>query len=175
MDLTNTSLFSLLGEWGEEYEELIAYCDKSKPLDDDQDIFNAMVGRTDKVHMNYEDFKAPITFNLKEPLNLVDSKDFYGIQIADAIAGAFAYAFDENKEEDEYKLKWKKMGETHLSQTNLFPDLSYLDTTSSEVQLNTILLRELLDRSQRGVSLTENIGFYIGFIKTQLTLTPIKF
>lgn len=175
LDLTNTSLFSLLGEWGEEYEELIAYCDKSKPLDDDQDIFNAMVGRTDKVHMNYEDFKAPITFNLKEPLNLVDSKDFYGIQIADAIAGAFAYAFDENKEEDEYKLKWKKMGETHLSQTNLFPDLSYLDTTSSEVQLNTILLRELLDRSQRGVSLTENIGFYIGFIKTQLTLTPIKF
>lgn len=174
LDLTNTSLFSLLGEWGEEYEELVAYCDKSKPLDDDQDIFNEMVGRKDKVHMNYKDFKAPITFNLKEPLNLVDSKENYGIQIADAIAGAFAYAFDDNRHEDEYKLKWKKMGETHLSKTNLFPDTSYLNMAIPEVQLNTILLRELLDRSQKGTSLTENMGSYINFIKMQLELEPIK-
>lgn len=174
LDLTNTSLFSLLGEWGEEYEELVAYCDKSKPLDDDQDIFNAMVGRKDKVYMNYEDFKAPITFNLKEPLNLVDSKEYYGIQIADAIAGAFAYAFDDNKHEDKYKLKWKKMGETHLSKTNLFPDISYLNMAIPEVQLNTILLRELLNRSQKGTSLTENMGSYINFIKMQLELEPIK-
>ncbi|MFI8553821.1 DUF3800 domain-containing protein [Psychrobacter sp. NPDC077938] len=174
LDLTNTSLFSLLGEWGEEYEELVAYCDKSKPLDDDQDIFNAMVGRKDKVYMNYEDFKAPITFNLKEPLNLVDSKEYYGIQIADAIAGAFAYAFDDNKHEDKYKLKWKKMGETHLSKTNLFPDISYLNMAIPEVQLNTILLRELLNRSQKGTSLTENMGSYINFIKMQLELEPIE-
>ncbi|WP_457857802.1 DUF3800 domain-containing protein [Psychrobacter pulmonis] len=176
LDLTNTSLFSLLGEWGEEYEELIAYCDKSKPLDDDQDIFNAMVGRKDKVHVNYEDFKAPITFNLKEPLNLVDSKEYYGIQIADAIAGAFAYAFDESREEDKYKykLKWQKMGETHLSKTNLFPNISYLDMSSPEVQLNTILLRELVDRSRKGVSLTENMGLFIHFIKSQLEESPMK-
>ncbi|WP_274904192.1 DUF3800 domain-containing protein [Psychrobacter sp. DAB_AL62B] len=174
LDLTNTSLFSLLGEWGEEYEELVAYCDKSKPLDDDQDIFNAMVGRKDKVYMNYEDFKAPVTFNLKEPLNLVDSKDFYGIQIADAIAGAFAYAFDENKEEDKYKLKWQKMGETHLSKTNLFPNISYLDMASPEVQLNTMILRELLDRSKRGMSLIEGMGLFIHFIKSKLEESPMK-
>ena len=174
LDLTNTSLFSLLGEWGGEYEELVAYCDKSKPLDDDQDIFNAMVGRKDKVHMNYKDFKVPITFNLKEPLNLVDSKEYYGIQIADAIAGAFAYAFDDNRHEDKYKLKWKKMGETHLSKTNLFPDVSYLNMAIPEVQLNTILLRELLNRSQKGTSLTENMESYINFVKMQLELQPIK-
>ncbi|WP_415195791.1 DUF3800 domain-containing protein [Psychrobacter glaciei] len=174
LDLTNTSLFSLLGEWGEEYEELVAYCDKSKPLDDDQTIFNAMIGRTDKHYTERGRLKASITFNLREPLNLVDSKDYYGIQIADAIAGAFAYAFNESRDEDKYKLKWQKMGETHLSKTNLFPDISYLDMTNPEVQLNTILLRELLDRSQKGMSLTENMGHYINFIKNQLELEPIK-
>ena len=174
LDLTNTSLFSLLGEWGEDYEELIAYCDKSKPLDDDQTIFNAMIGRKDKHYTEHGGFRAPITFNLKEPLNLADSKDCHGIQIADAIAGAFAYAFDDNKDEDKYKLKWQKMGEKHLSQTNLFPDISYLDIANPEVQLNTILLIELLDRSQKGKNLTENMGFYINFIKNQLKLTPMK-
>ena len=174
LDLTNTSLFSLLGEWGEEYEELVAYCDKSKPLDDDQTIFDAMIGRTDKHYTEQGRLKAPLTFNLREPLNLVDSKDYYGIQIADAIAGAFAYAFNESRDEDKYKLKWQKMGETHLSKTNLFPDISYLDMNNPEVQLNTILLRELLNRSQRGISLTEGMGLFIHFIKSQLEESPMK-
>jgi len=48
LDLTDTALFSLLAYWGTEHEQLTAICDQSKPLQHDQQLYNAMINRTDQ-------------------------------------------------------------------------------------------------------------------------------
>jgi hypothetical protein len=173
LDLTNTALFSLLAEWGQEYDQLTAYCDQSKPLSEDQEIFNAMINREDKKYSHVAGMDSPITFNLKEPLKLVDSKIIHGVQLADAIAGAFAYACD-NENQDEYAKKWKGMIEEHVIFGSVFQDYDHLDLSKLEVQRNAVLLQELTERSKNGHSLTEDIGEYIQFITVALRENPLE-
>lgn len=173
LDLTNTALFSLLAEWGQEYDQLTAYCDQSKPLSEDQEIFNVMVNREDKKYSHVAGMDSPITFNLKEPLKLVDSKVVHGVQLADAIAGAFAYACD-NENQDEYAKKWRGMIEEHVIFGSVFQDYDHLDLSKLEVQRNAVLLQELTERSKNGHSLTEDIGEYIQFITVALRENPLE-
>lgn len=167
LDLTNTALFGLLAEWGQEYDQLTAYCDQSKPLSEDQEIFNVMVNREDKKYSHVAGMDSPITFNLKEPLKLVDSKIVHGVQLADAIAGAFAYAYD-SENQDEYAKKWRGMIEEHVIFGSVVQDYDHLDLSKLEVQRNAVLLQELTERSKNGHSLTENIGEYIQLITIAL-------
>ncbi len=173
LDLTNTALFSLLAEWGQEYDQLTAYCDQSKPLSEDQEIFKAMLNREDKQFTHIAGIDSPITFNLKEPLNLVDSKIVHGVQLADAIAAAFAYACDRDNQ-DEYAEKWRGLIEESVIFGSVFQDYDYLDLSKLEVQRNAILLHELTERSKNGISLTEGIGEYIQFITIALRETPLE-
>lgn len=173
LDLTNTALYSLLAEWGQEYDQLTTYCDQSKPLSEDQEIFNAMLNREDKQYSNIAGKKSPITFNLKEPLKLVDSKGVHGIQLADAVAGAFAYACN-HENQDEYAKKWRGMIEEHVIFGSVFQDYDYLDLSKLEVQRNALLLQELTERSKNGISLTEGIGEYIALLTVALRDNPLE-
>lgn len=173
LDLTNTSLFSLLADWGQKFDELTAYCDQSKPLSEDQSIFNAMLNRKEKLYTTIGGFKSPITFNLKEPLKLVDSKEIHGVQLADAVAAAFAYAFD-SENDDEYAIKWRGLFEEVVTEGSIFPDYDYVDLNKIEVQRNAILLQELVERSKKGMSLTDNIGEYLRFITAMLHVSPLE-
>lgn len=173
LDLTNTALFSLLAEWGQEYAQLTAYCDQSKPLSEGPDIFNVMINRQDKKFSHIAGIDSPITFNLKEPLKLVDSKVVHGVQLADAIAAAFAYTCDRDNQ-DEYAVKWRGMIEEHVIFGSVFHDYDHLDLSKLEVQRNTVLLQELAERSKNGVSLTEGIAEYIQFITIALRENPLE-
>jgi len=173
LDLTNTALFSLLAEWGQEYDQLTAYCDQSKPLSEDQELFNVMINREDKKYSHISGTDFPITFNLKEPLKLVDSRVVHGVQLADAIAGAFAYTCD-NKNQDEYAEKWRGMIEEHVIFGSVFQDYDHLDLSKLEVQRNAVLLQELTERSKNGHSLTEGIGEYIQLITVVLRENPLE-
>ena len=42
LDLASTSLFGILSYWGEVYDELDVWCDKSKPLEADRDFLKVM-------------------------------------------------------------------------------------------------------------------------------------
>lgn len=173
LDLTNTTLFSLLAHWGQEYEELTAYCDYSKPLSEDQAIFHAMVGNTKKIFTNISGTNTPITFNLTEPINIVDSKIVHGIQLADAIAAAFVYACDKQNV-DEYALKWRTMFEEVIIYGSVFPDMEHLDLEKMEVQRNVLILMELVERSKNGESLTHEIDDSILRISQLLLLNPFR-
>ncbi|WP_394179600.1 DUF3800 domain-containing protein [Marinomonas posidonica] len=173
LDLTNTALFGLLAAWGQEYDQLTAYCDQSKPLSEDQEIFNVMINREDKKYSHVAAIDSPITFNLKEPLNLVDSKSVHGVQLADAVASAFAYVCD-NENQDEYAKKWRGMIEGHVIFGSIFQDYDHLDLSKLEVQRNAVLLQELTERSKNGQSLTEDIGEYIQFITMALRENPLE-
>lgn len=96
LDFTQTSLVTLLAEWGQEFQQLHVFCDESKPLQEQQEIFDAMLNKQDKIFMEVEGKEHPITFNLATQLQFVNSKTYPGIQIADVAAGIFAFVFQEN-------------------------------------------------------------------------------
>jgi hypothetical protein len=172
LDLTNTSLFSLLAQWGQKFDTLTAFCDQSKPLSEDQTIFDAMINREDKKFSFLGGEKVPITFNLTEPINLVDSKNIHGVQLADAVAAAFVYACDRNNQ-DEYALKWRGLIEESVIFGSVFYDYDYLDLGKLEVQRNAVLLEELVSRSKAGISLTDGIGEYLQAVTFALKKTPL--
>ncbi|EPB6483750.1 MULTISPECIES: DUF3800 domain-containing protein [Pseudomonas] len=173
LDLTNTSLFSLLAEWGRHHDELTAFCDNSKPLSQDQSIFEAMIGRTDKIYENFSGGSSPITFNLTGPLNLVDSKVFHGVQIADAVAAAFAYCCD-GRNQDDHAREWRGYIEEMVIPASVFPDVDHVDLRSPKVVRNAILLQELVSRSQKGHSLIDGMREYVSFISGQLSQNPLN-
>lgn len=172
LDLTNTALFSILAQWGQQYDELSAFCDNSKPLDHDQELFNAMIGNKEKHFSRIAGHDIPITFNLSEPLNLVDSKEIFGVQLADAVAAAFVYACD-SENQDEHALKWRSMIEEVVIYGSVFPDYDHVDLKRFEVQRNFVVLQELVERSKNGHCLLEGMDRYMHFISQQLLIHPM--
>lgn len=93
LDLSMTALHWLLASWGEEFEVLEVYCDESKPIRDAKEFFEAFIGREDKVYSLLDDQSSPsIVYNLSGPINLVDSKESHGVQIADVLSSSLTYA-----------------------------------------------------------------------------------
>lgn len=160
LDLTNTSLHTLLADWGQSYKTLTAYCDKSKPLEADQEILNNMIGRTERIFSTFGDQEIPITFNLTESINLVDSKDFAGVQLADAVAAAFSYACN-RENTDEYAIKWRGLIEDVVTYGSVFPDYDHIDPSKLEAQRNGMLLQELARRSTNNEDLLYGIQDFI--------------
>ena len=163
LDLTNTSLFSLLAEWGQEHEQLTAICDQSKPLSDDQSIFEAMVNCTEKKYISFGTVNMPLTFNLSDSVRLVDSKENPGIQIADCISVAFAHAMD-GKLDDEIVNLWRKYTETSMINSSLFANQEYLDLNELSAQRNSIILLELVNRSRNEIDLLDGMPEYVGIL-----------
>lgn len=160
LDLTNTSLHTLLADWGQNYETLTAYCDNSKPLESDQELLNSMIGRSDRLFSTFGDQEIPITYNLTESINLVDSKDFAGVQLADAVAAAFSYACN-RKNTCEFALKWRGLIENVVTYGSVFPDLENIDPSKLEAQRNGMLLQELARRSTNNEDLLHGITDFI--------------
>lgn len=174
LDLTNTSLFSLLAQWGQEHEQLTAICDQSKPLSTDQSIFDAMINREDKKYSSLGGEETPLTFNLSQSIQLVDSKHTPGVQIADCIAAAFAYAMNKNAT-DAYAIEWRGYIESAVIFGSVFPDLDYADLSKHSVQRNSVILVELLNRSKQGTDLLEGMPEYVSMISEVLRYSPIPY
>ncbi len=160
LDLTNTSLYTLLADWGQSYKTLTAYCDKSKPLESDQELLKAMIGRADKVFSTFGDEEIPITFNLTGPIKLVDSKDFAGVQLADAVAAVFSYACN-RENTDQFAVKWRGLIEDVVTYGSVFPDFDHIDPSRLEAQRNGMILQELARRSESNEDLLDGITDFI--------------
>ena len=160
LDLTNTSLYALLADWGQSYKSLTAYCDKSKPLETNQELLDSMIGRTDKVFSSFGDKEVPITFNLTEAINLVDSKDYAGVQLADAVAAAFSYACN-SENTDEFAIKWRGMREDVVIYGSVFPDFYHIDPSRLEARRNGMILQELVRRSENKEDILDGITDFI--------------
>lgn len=174
LDLTNSSLFTLLASWGTRFPILTAVCDPSKPLQQNQGIFNAMVGRTgEPLYSDLMGERHPITFNLSEPLLFCDSKTTHGIQIADAVAAAAVYAFSGSQ--DEYAVKWRPLMAKIAHYGSVIPDQDELKLKDPRVQLNALVLLELHSRSKNGQSLVDGMDHFIQLIGRRLLTQPIRF
>jgi hypothetical protein len=155
LELSNTALPGLLSAWGEEHESLEVYCDASKPINDQLESFNCMVGQTKKIYMTLGKITWSLTYNLASPIKLVDSKQYPGIQIADVFASSLCYAL--NNQDDQFcKDLIEKFGPA-ISECSVVPDLDYVDLSIETGFVNSVLLQELVDRQLRGKYLYDGL------------------
>lgn len=138
LDLTDSALFTLLANWGTEHQVITAVCDKSKPLEYNQDLFNAMIGNDRRVTSNLGGGEHPITFNLSGPIEFAASDDSHGIQLADVIAAAAIFVFAGAKESE--ATEWRPLIAKNGHYGSVVPDKDELKLESRSTQLNTLVL-----------------------------------
>lgn len=172
LDLTNTALFTLLANWGLEFEQVTAICDTSKPLLHQQSFYDVMINREDRHFSHAFCGESPITFNLSGPIEFADSKITHGVQIADAISAAAVYALGSSP--DDHSEKWKNFIPEIGHYGSIFPELDKLNLRDSATQRNAVLLMELHSRAKKGQSLIEGMPEYIALITRRLITHPLK-
>ncbi len=173
-DLSISSLNSLFSEWGETKKEIIAFCDNSKPIEAQKDFFKNMMGRTDIVYhpfINNDGKPIPMTYNLKE-LNLVDSKEHAGIQLADIVATASTYTFQMNEEKNEFTDKYFSILNNKIAFGSVFPDFNHIDLKKKEVRLNAYIFEEIISRTKNKISILDDIESAILYGCQQLQYYP---
>ena len=116
-------------------------------------FFDCFIGRKEKIYSPYIKTAVPITFNLLEKINMVDSKTNYAIQIADVISVAYAYSF---KNDNDFSKQVHNIGKEYIIDGNIFPDFNYIDPEKSSAQLNMMILKELHFRSKNKIPLLLN-------------------
>ncbi|MCY7363363.1 MAG: DUF3800 domain-containing protein, partial [Ignavibacteria bacterium] len=159
LDLTTSSVFSLLGEWGQEFHQLDVFCDVSKPLQEQIEIFHSMVGREEKLFLEVAGKKHATSFNLVRLPQMADSKDRPGIQIADIFAGAFSFVCRESLKGtySNHPKEWIHHLDTSMSPYSVMPSDEHIDWNEFSVRLNYLILEELANRSKRKIPLLKNI------------------
>ena len=176
IELSITSLHALFSAWGENKDKIIAYCDNSKPIGEQKNIFNGMIDRDGEIIYSIlktdEGKQIPLTYNLKS-INLVDSKIYKGVQLADVVATASAYSFQMFKDNNsEFNKKLQEILLPNVVYGSIFPDFDYINLEKKEVQLNAIILEEILERSRRNISILDEIEEYIIFMQKNLEVNP---
>lgn len=171
VDLSITSLNALFSTWGEDGKRMIAYCDFSKPINEQQEIFSNMIGNEKIIYSPFivdeNANRIPITYNLKE-INLVDSKEFYGIQLADVLSSSAAYSFVQFQETNEFIEKLRELLSTRIVYGSVFPNYDYMNLNSKSVRLNACIFEELIDRAKQKRGLINDIEGYIQRAKENL-------
>lgn len=164
LELSDASLASLLSYWGQEFNELSVFCDKSKPLIDTSSFFSQFINKPNKViFTEYQDELFPFGFNLKNQIKFVDSELYPGIQIADIFAGASNYILREKGKSDKKSTcsQWTKLLYPSLQGSSILPDTDILDFNNGWIQLNMLLLDELVERSKQNLPILLDIELFI--------------
>lgn len=171
LDLTNSALFTLLTNWGLEFEQVTAICDHSKPLQHEQSLFNVMIDRQDRQFSAAFGKEHPITFNLSGPIQFADSKTTHGIQLADAISAAAVYALTNTG--NDYVERWKALIPAIGHYGSIFPEFDTLNLKDLSAQRNAVVLMELHSRAKEGQHLIEGMPEYLHIVSQRLLSHPI--
>lgn len=163
LDLTSTSIFSVLCAWGELYDQLDVYVDRSKPLETENDIMRAMVNRSDRVTVRMFGKERPYSFNLTKLPEFVNSKDHPGVQLADVIASAIASAMQRNlrNQAEPQDKSWLASILPVTLDDCIMPDTKHADPDSRAGFVGSALLMELVGRSVKKEDLFEGIPEFI--------------
>ena len=163
LELSTTALHWLLASWGEDYEVLDVYCDDSKPLQASLSFLKHLIGREDKSYIWIGERRTPsVIYNLAEPIHLVDSKHYPGIQIADVLSSSLNHALRTPNEK--ISREWLKITEDAIIY-NIYPESRQIDLKQECAFINNIVLEELLNRSLMGQDLFQDMSSFISHIK----------
>lgn len=168
LELSVPSVNCLLAAWGEKRGALQVHCDRSKPirsnLQSDFSVFNQMIGRRDKAYFPALRQDSPsVIYNLAGPIQLEDSRNCPGIQIADVIASSVAYAL--NNPDDGFSQEWLGLAEEMMAAT-VWPEFKHIDPSLEGPAVNSAVLRELHERSIRGEELLDGLREFILAVKS---------
>jgi hypothetical protein len=158
LDLTSTSLFSVLAYWGDRFDQMAVYCDDAKPLQKSP-IFHHFVNRQDKAYQTLWGYERLLTPNLAHPINLVESHAYAGIQLADVLASSCRKALQDPKD-PEHK-RWIETLVPRISQESVWYDAAHIDVNNRETAVNMLVLHELMDRSVKGQHLLTDIERFV--------------
>ena len=171
LELTTTSLFWMLSFWSERFYLMQAYCDKSEPLDTNLQLFDAMIGRQDRIYMKLgSQPERALTYNLAGPITLLDSQKSPGIQIADVLSSSIAFAL--KNPDDELSKKWLELAESMFSPFCILPDIKAVDLRERDPFINGLILHELVDRTLKGRSLFVDMEDFILTARRLYQLSP---
>jgi len=158
LDLTSTSLFSVLSHWGEKFDQLAVYCDDAKPLRQ-VPVPEVFVNREEKIYQVIGGRRKLFTPNLAHIPKLVRSEDFPGIQIADVLASACRKALQDRSDKDSNR--WINALTPRISGESVWHDLERVDLDSPKAMLNAVILLELVERSVKGKDVLDGMGDFI--------------
>ena len=159
LELSMTALHWLLASWGEQFEVLDVYCDNSKPIEAGEDFFRAFIGREDKAYIRLGSRPTPsVIYNLAGPINLVDSRESPGIQIADVLSSSLTYAL--NHPHGAVSKTWLKLIKD-VPANQIIPEAEHIDLEQQGAFVNSQVLVELVDRSIRGLNLFEDMAEFV--------------
>lgn len=160
LELTTTSLFWILSYWSERFECVDVFCDHSKPLVAERDLYDVMIGREEKIYMKLGSRpEAALTFNLSGPICLVDSEQTPGVQIADVISSSLAYAYKNSA--DTLSKEWLSLADKMAFGPCILPETSAVDLRHKRPFINGLILHELVDRTIKGNSLFTDMDEFI--------------
>lgn len=145
-----------------------AYNPQSKPLKAHLSIFDSMVGREDKTYMRLGGklMGDSFTYNLSNSVRLVDSSEYPGVQIADVLASSTAHALKNPGLEESQE--WLSIMGDEVVCLPLEPEVSYIDPDRVDTAVNSLVLKELVDRSIKGESLFIDMAEFVVSAKAAL-------
>ncbi len=166
LELSISTLHSLLRHWAKSHDEMTVICDESEPLEALAPELDIMIGRTDRPQLFHPvaGRYCPI-FNLKRSIQFKDSKESAGIQLADIVASSTTYAI---KKDDKSLLQILDEG---IIGESMFPTLEYVDLTKRQPFINSKILQELANRARNKSD--PLLGMY-EFIRKQYHTSPLR-
>ena len=166
LDLTSTSLFSVLSHWGDAFDQLSVYCDDSKPLRE-AFLFDAFVNRDEKTYQFIGGSRRLFTPNLAHAPRLVRSEEYCGVQLADVLASACRKALQERHDKDSGR--WINVLAPSISAESVWHDVRQVDLDTPEARLNAAVLLELVDRSIKGKDVLNGMGEFVAGARRALS------
>jgi hypothetical protein len=161
LELHAGALSDLLRTWGETERQMIVLCDYSKPLEaaiEQNELLNTI-----DVEPKYIDIlgkRQLITYNLKTPIKVVDSKKENGVQLADIFASSVAYGL--NKPDDSFSKIINEIIEENCkckphSYCVMPEHEEHLTTITPEVEFNAYILKKLVEYSEGGLNINREL------------------
>ena len=163
LDLSSTSIFSVLCSFGEVYDQLDVYVDRSKPLETETSIMQAMVNRTEKARIQAVDKERPYSFNLIRLPTFVSSPGITQVfNSRDIVAAAIANAVQRRFKGEEDPEGWLSIMRPAVLDDCILPESQppRADSLSRGLWASASLT-ELVQRSVRRENLFEGMPEYI--------------
>lgn len=160
LDLTDTSLYSLLVAFAENNnEELYTFCDESKPLLSCSDFLNAFIGDKRILYNDLLGKKMRFNFNLAKPIEFKNSKNCLSIQLTDCLVSSIYYAM--LHENEAFSKKILQLSDAAFDgEHSVLPVANNNAFSDNETSLNLHLLQELSRKTtlEKNMRLSENIA-----------------
>ena len=141
LDLSASGLWSHLNHWGKQKKPLKVICDDSKPLRAISEDLVASEPNAGIVRAKAMFGEKDLGWELKSPVEFVDSRAYPSIQLADLLASTVVYCYSKGLPKG-----MEEIGEildAGMLRDSIFPDFERVDLENNRVMVNYAVLYEL--------------------------------